>query len=468
MKEYYKNLIVLCVALFLIFSGFFANFKVNNVVFAENTQIVKLLDENFSENNASSFTPFNFESEERMAGYSLKPSLLSNNTFSENIELNYSEILYESDNNTFGAWIYFSNKNLHNLKFSLIGQNSLGDEVSLIFVLNAETLALKLEKSEDNTYIDLTDDGYGWNYIEIPFSFASNYGAVNDGVYYNFNNLKIEYNSSSVDENVEYAEIYFYEISIYNSNLETLTVKEENKQPFRFCKFNFYSPNELNQVYAGDILSLPSRTASLAYAWIGDIDVKQNANSYIFAVKVIANNEENLWEFGTTYEFSETGNTIIKFEINDNGNEVLWQALNFYVMEFVGISFNQSITQFSVGKTVRIYLNTNLNLTEISSLCFDIEGDCATIINVNEDSKYVDVKMNDVGTFILKATANGKRLFDDNINLSCEREFSVVGKTVNDNRKMIIVLSVLLGCAAVVGVVWGIKAIISTNKYKVR
>lgn len=442
-----------------------------NVTFAEsetNNRIV-LLDVNYSGTNASTFTPFDFASEKRMEGKSLKPEQTGNNTVNESLVINSVSGLVEEENYQLGAWVYFSSKDLLALTFTLSGQTSNGTVGSLTFSLSPQILEDKLTKSFEIPNKDDVNDGYGWNYIEIPFSLANNFNACENGQYITFTSFEISFNLTNLNPATTYSKLYFYDIAIESSNKTSITVEEENKQPFRLCKFKFYSQEELNQVYAGDVLNLPSRNGTVVYAWVGDVNILDNANSYSFKVEVSKDDSVNLWEYSSAFTFSETGQYIVKFLISKDGEELLWQAHSFNVKTFSGINFTQSFSEFQVGKTVRIYLNTNSNLTSVSNLTFNIIGDCATISNVDENLKFVDVKMEKVGSFTLTVTGQGERLFDSNVALSCQREFNVISANANpQNTGLIITLSVVLGIIAITGIVLGIKSIIKANKYKVR
>lgn len=466
-----RNLIIMLV-LFLAFSlCFLLPSFVKKSVFADGeiTNKIILLDSNYAGSNASSFTPFDFTNQKRMDGKSLKPEQAGNNIVSENIELENVSGLLENENYQLGAWVYFSSKDLMALTFTLSGKTSSGATGSLTFSLSPATLEQKLTKSFETPNKDLPSDGYGWNYLEIPFSLANNYNAIENGQYINFTNLEITYNLTNINPAISYSKLYFYDISIENSNITEVTVEEENKQYFRICKFKFYSQDELNQVYVNDALNLSSRNNTVLYAWVGDTNILDNPNSYNFKVEVKKDDSVNLWEYSSSFAFNEAGQYIVKFSISKDNEELLWQAHSFNVKTFSGISFSQSISEFQVGKTVRFYLYFNTNLTNVSNLSFSIIGDCATISNIDSAGKFVDVKMLNTGNFTLVANGKGERLFDKDITLSCQREFSVVnGSQTPQNTSLIIALSVVLGITVITGIVLGIKSIVKANKYKVR
>ena len=474
-----KNLFCLLLCVFALFmsAGVFAGkFNVKNSVFAENANFFQdlqtelaILPDSYNGQGANSFTPFDFETGERMQGQSLRPEVDQNNSFSLALELG-GEQIDVSLGLEIGLWVYFSTKNLHNLRFTFYGQDQSAQDVEFYYTINSEVLKDNLQKQGNNTFIDGAEDGYSWNYLQIPLNLFTNGSSEN---VFSLNSLQIDYFSSTINSDVDYAYLYLYDISINQSNNIYFTILEQNKQPFRLVGFDFYTQDELNQVYLGDTLSINSRTSMLKYAWVGDQNIKTyidaNDNSYNVRVKVVdVDGGETLWEFMSSHTFNKTGSTIVKFEINKDDEEILWQAFNFNVTTFNGIYFNQNITEFEEGKTIRIYLRTNQNLTQLDNLNFEIVGECAKIKSVDLENCYVDIETLSDGSFVLRATANGSRLFDPSINLSCEKEFSVVSANYGQNDTLKILMYVALGLIVGCGAVWGIWAIVKANKYKVK
>lgn len=499
MRKRIYSLIIAVITFFAIFSGFFAVKTGNFAVFADNEmqdaielgQPVHLM--NGSSSLKSDFTPFDFTNSVRMEGKSFKPKETGeHNEFNAEIALNYSQSIEKNDNNVLGIWVYFSTKNLHNLRLTLKGQTESGKPASMDFVINGAQLESMLVKSGARNLIDQPNDGFSWNFIEIPFKIgtATNIESEsNEGQLVEFSTLAISFYSLAYEPETKYSLVQFYDAQIYVASFNNLTIKEDNKQPYRFCKFEFSTggetngnyirnENDLRQIYLGDTIKLPSRSACLKYAWVGDVDINndiENIDSlYTCNVEVINDAETKVWEFESAFTFENTGITNIKFEVTKAGegegkdDDVVWQAHTINVNAFEGISFNQAIDKFTLGETVRIFLFTNTNLTQFSDLSFNIASECARIVDVNLELKYIDVRMEKVGDFSIKATAKGKRLFDDNMNMQCERQFTVEGIHTKDNSGLLIAMWVILGCAAVGLIIWGIKTIVTANKYKVR
>ena len=148
-----------------------------------------ILPDSYNGQGANSFTPFDFETGERMQGQSLRPQVDQNNSFSLTLELG-GEQIDVSLGLEIGLWVYFSTKNLHNLRFTFYGQTQSAQDVEFYYTINSEVLKDNLQKQGNNTFIDGAEDGYSWNYLQIPLNLFTNGSSEN---VFSLNSLQIDY-----------------------------------------------------------------------------------------------------------------------------------------------------------------------------------------------------------------------------------------------------------------------------------
>ena len=331
--------------------------------------------------------------------------------------------------------------------------------------MSSEELASILSKPNDSIHsLDAENDGYGWNYLEVPFSSFTNVNAANGDKYIPFNAVNLNYQTSGEGTS---GVLQFYDAKIKETNLSASTVLEDNKQPYRLFKLNHGI--DFNSIFLGDEINLPAKSESIKYAYIGDVDCKTNTTDYSIKATVKTTDATISWEFGSKFTFSVEGTNVVEFKVvSKSDNETQLFSINrFSVNTFVGLRINQNINSFYKGQKVAIYITENAKLVAFSDLHFEISGDCAKIVAENQTEKYVVIEMLKEGNFSLIATANGERKYDDSIRLVAEKEFSVLGVKDND-RTIRIALWIVFGVIATIGLGFGIKAIIDANKYNVR
>ena len=408
------------------------------------------------------FTPMNFETDERMAGNSVKPNTEANGTFDITIETENSQALNASNGYELGMWIYFPSAYLFNLSITLIGAGANNMSITI----SSEELEGLLTKPTTQLFNqDAAVDGYAWNYLEIPFSaFANKTNAIDGENYVAFSSIRLQYTTDS--ENVCNA-LLFYDIAIKDSELVSPTIKEANKQPYRLFKVE---PNvDFSEIFLGDTISLPLKSVAVKYAYIGEINVLTDTTNYSIVAKVGNASEINSWEFNGNYTFDTEGATRVEFlAVNkSNSQTVLFDIRQFEVHQFVGLAIYQNIKTFYVGQKIAIYVNTSSKLTSFDNLHFEVSGDSAKIVSSNTAEKYVVLEIVKAGSFKLKATATGERKYDASLALIAEKSFEAEG--IDDGKNGVrIALWVAFGLLAAAGIGFGIKAILDANKYKVR
>ena len=412
--------------------------------------------------NASlyNFTPMDFSLDSRMSGKSVKPTSEENGTFDVSLQAEHTQTLDASHNYALCLWVYFPSVNIFNLEITLAGASG-----SMVYAVTSDVLASIIAKPNDSLHSqDLETDGYGWNYLEIPFSAFNKTNAISGGNYIEFETIRLRYLTSS--ELVSQT-LLFYDISIEESNVSSAIVKNENKQPYRLFKFD--SGLDFSAIFLGDVLQLPAKSVAIKYAYIGEDNVLENTTNYSIDVKVKTSEEETPWEWSGSFTFNTEGavSIIVAAAEKSSGNKVLIKTYSFGVYEFVGLSIFQNITTFYVGQKIAIYVSASNKLTSFDNLHFEIEGESAKILNTNTAEKYVEIEIVKKGNFKLVATATGAREYDASIGLVAEKSF--VAKEVEDGKSGVkIALWVALGLVAAACVGLGIKAIIDANKYSVR
>lgn len=443
--------------------GFFGAFlKPQKTTFADNAEPISIVGNAYSGEGQSSFTPFDFTAGARRAGYSVCPEIDSDTSFE--MSFNFSAMVDDINEYELGLWVYFSTSNSYDLKFTLVGTAS-SQPITIIRKFDAEVVNDLMQKPENAEIIDLEEDGFGWNYLQVPLREFVPQGDTS----ITFESLTVKYGSDEVVENA--AKLYLYDIKLAATTFSTAEVLDENKQPFRFCKFEFYTPEQLSEVYLGDSLTIGSSSSVLKYAWVGELNIKELIDFGIERYSVSAFVGEEPWVFDFGFQFNQLGVQIVKFQITDNENpteDFLWQAYVLTINNFVGLTFRQNIARYEVGKTVRFFVTSNSHLTNLTNLKFSIVGDCATIIEQNTDLKYVDVLIKKTGDFDLIATAKGTRLNDGDIDMEAKKTFSAFKTDTTKKTTTKVLLYVSLGAILLAGVVSGIKAIVNANKYKVR
>ena len=450
-----KKTLTILIAL-LLCANAFCFLMPKNAVYAEGATAQVILSKDYDYEHYSSFTPFNFETESRMSGKSAAFEYGEKNAFTG--EFNVNESVNIADDKGVAFWIYFSTKKVHNLTVRLSNSTS-----SIQYVIPAESLSDILTKQEH--YQDEANDGYGWNYLELPFV-AGEKSNVNIDSNMTIEKITISFNSSS-EETEGFAKVYVYEMSVVKVSKNIPYVNELNKQGYRIFKVEFYNEESLNKICVGDRITMKRRTQLIKYAWVGEENV--NTSSYPLEIRLSYGDENKIWEQDQIFEFEATGQHLLRFSIlNSDSDILLYEMITFNVTEFIGISFNQTIKTFSVGDKVAFALTFNQNLVTINNLHFEIQGDCAKIVSEDKENGKVVVEMLSEGNFKLLATGQADRFFTTGVNVSADKTFSVKNKAVADNTPLIIISIVFVGLIGIGGSIWGIKSIIKANKYKVR
>ena len=234
----------------------------NSEVFAEqNEEVFTILGKDFDYPNKTSFTPFNFATNARMPGFAGGFEADEFGRFDQSFNFNEVEALSVNKNWELGLWFYFSTKNLHDLTITLSK-----DEKSITFFIDSQSLDSLLTKQTEFGLLDQEDDGYSWNYLELPFSVGAQNQAVNGEQFVAFDTISIKFTSNEPDANLDYAKIYVYQAIISPTDLELITIRENNKQAYRLFDINFYSKEILDSVFVDDELTLSGRQELIKFA----------------------------------------------------------------------------------------------------------------------------------------------------------------------------------------------------------
>ena|GEM_PF-6944866 len=431
-------------------------------------EIIEVLPPNYPYSSSTTFTPFDFSAETRMSGRSGVFDYDEYNRFTQIYPIDIR--IEKPDTHELAFWAYFSTPNLHNLAIRLL--NSSGNYALKIEVSSSD-LAQLLTKTYRIDRLDVATDGFAWNYIECPLAAAAPVNcALTDSL--EFDKIEITYYSDDeqIDGQTNYSKVYIFNAVVTQTDLSGVTIQGKNKQDYRLFSVNFYEASELNQICVGDSIMLAARNNLIKYAWIGEININENSafiyNNYPLKVTVTNSEGTSSWSMGETHMFSAVGQHIIRFEItNSNDTQVVYNAV-FSVSQFIGISFNAPIRHFEVGKTICLTLNKNANIVNLSDLNFEIIGECGKIVSVDEANARVYVKTTGEGLFKIKASAVADRLFKSGVSVSAQTEITVKNEYKKDNTALVIIISSIIAGIIVIGVVLGIKSIITANKYKVR
>ena len=304
---------------------------------------VMLISSNYDFDNAISFTPFDFSIGSRMNGKSARFDTDEYKQFSQTFPLS-GEALGSIDYEC-GFWMYFSTKHLHNLKITLTGSGA-----NFTITISKSDLQSLLQKQIDLARQDQENDGYGWNFIEIPLNAfvcsINSYDETNTA----FSAVTFEFFSLEPGDNIDYATVYLYEFVMKPTESANIIVKEQNKQPFRFIKTKFYTAEELNYICVGDKLKVKYRTDSIIYAWIGDKNVRDDAN-YEFVAKLTTPETTKTLNADVEFEIDKIGEYTLEIALKHNGEKVLVSYYRFNANNFFGIYFEQSLNELTLGKT---------------------------------------------------------------------------------------------------------------------
>ncbi|MBQ7453099.1 MAG: hypothetical protein IJS68_02395 [Clostridia bacterium] len=439
--------------------------KVNATTYAISSNAISVLPATYSGANADSFTPFDFSLETRMSGNSYKPSVNEYGEFDVQIPITISENLAKTTNYVLGIWVYFPNRNLLDLTIGLSGTTSSLEDGNVSATISHTDLATLLTKTNVSEQDSVNGaDGYSWNYLEIPFSAFIKTNAYEGDNYISFSSLDIKY--TKYDETTTSDALQFYDAKIVEKTLINVYVEEENKQPYRLFKVN--PQITFDDLFLGDKATLPARSSVVVYAWVGTKDIVAESSTHYFEVSVTANGTTEPWEYGGDYVFSSEGNTVIEFVVKNSAHEtLLGTTYHCNIAEFKGVSINQNLNKFEKGVSQRIYYSLNKKLTSCGDLSFEVSNDCAKIVSMNLESRYVVVEMVKEGTFTLSVSTNGNRKYKADMVLEDSKQFKIVAPKDN-HAGLKIAMWIMLGIVVGGGTVVGIKAIIKANKYKVR
>jgi len=454
----------------------------NNFASAENTTIEQtLISKNITTSEytniygatntnelSSRFTPFDFEQNKRMTGTAITPTAGDHNSFSctynllSNGGLNYLE-----NNLSFGMWIYFSTTEVNELQIRLI----VDDDNYYMVNLSRSELKRVLAKSSTET-----EPGYAWNYIELPIRdiFFNGQIANNSGELLEFLKIQITYTHTEFDSNVTYSRLKFYGLDIISSDVDEITATD--KQNYYIYKFNFWDYVDLNAIVVGDTLTVPAKSVAVSYAWIGETNLLEVAG-VSWTVEILSpSRKEQTYHIGSgeKIELTEWGDYVISFRAFKDDDVM---TLDLYDSIEIDVKSNNLI--YFTFSSYKIKTNENKLLSmQISPI---IDTSSIEYVEVIADNELVDVSLDETNHELLvsgkkSGTTNItiKILAKRNTNSSDIKEYTntikvkVVNEQTSSNYIFRIILWIVLGIILLVGLIFGVKSVVTARKNDVK
>lgn len=414
------------------------------------------------------FTPFDFENEERMAGMSfVLPTDERKQILNQYVLLDEVSNLSLTEDISLNLWIYFDKIYLHNLTITLELENS----ESLTWYFSTDQLYMLLGS---NNGLSLTSLPYGFVKFDLPLKKAEATGEYkNENILISPNKLKINF-ASTTSEVDDFSNLIFYDVYLAKSNNDEISVE---KQHYRFYSLNFFKQDVLDSLVVGDSLYIPSKESVINYAWDGDSDLYELSNKQTPYVtwKVLlkepdAENKVEYKSFGDKITFDKEGVYQLYYQcINtslSNDKPIISESIEIVVNELRPVIFRLSKNKIQVGKTYTLYMDTSSVFNTVSD--FTITSTDGLEINYLGDG-VVKIKATKEGKHKITASVNATRVVD-----STQKEYSsqfqiqAVEIKEDDNTVFKIVLWSILGTIFAVFVGIGIKSLVKANKNDVK
>ena len=407
----------------------------------------------------STFTPFDFENESRMAGKSIDAVHDEHGAFNRTFSLPADSSASITNRAGVGLWIYFSGTEVHDFSIKLaVDENNYFEKT-----INKGELAGLLSKDYD-------EEGFGWNYFVIPIFDSSVTGTIMNGdEIVDFSEITIVY-SSTVLEDKNYANIKIFDVSIVDTVLSSITVTE--KQDFAVYKFNFWDDSLLSSRIVGDSLSIKSRPAAVSYAWVGELDLTVGGSiSWQVLVRKPGSNQALTYNFGENVVLDTEGEYNVSYRAAKVGEQpklYLIDTISFNVYSNLLLSFVFPSYRLSEGATkiVSLHPSAMLNMETASIVSIDYDE---SIVDIETTDNFCDFKVVGKGggtasvTIKIQVKRNTNNEFE-----TYEATASIICDAKANNGPLQTFLLISLGVILVISLIFGIKSLVKSRKIVVK
>jgi len=375
---------------------------------------------NILNENLNSFTPFDYESENRMLGQSFKFKTTAstdekNHGFIDNeyVLVDRHEDIIFSESLALSLWIYFDSNILSDLKITLDLEDG-GKIEFMLYEYDLKNLVSKTENEEDST-------PYAYNKFVIPLSIGnSSANIVKDSKLLPIEKMRVSFGNADLSGDI--SKLLFYDVKIVAiDNADSIKVEKQN---YSIGSFYFYEANLMDKLYLGDYITIPSESKAIKYAYQGtrDLTSKNAANANItWRVFIIDPDGENSnANFGDKLTFTKQGAYKIYYRcfdiVNGNSQVILGGMCTINIRKLNALYFSKPSLRAEVGTSYVLGITISSAFTSHSDISF--EYDRSAISVEWEDSNTIVVTALKKGTHTLKAKFSG-----DRVGFNSDREY---------------------------------------------
>ena len=408
----------------------------------------------------SLFTPFDYESETRMAGKSIDLPHDENNTVQKTYTLPLGNGVEIDNRAGIGLWIFFSGTEVHDFTIKLEIDASNYFEKTI----NKGELVGLLSKDYD-------EEGFGWNYFVIPMYDSNVTGTIMSGnSTLDFSQITITYDSSVIEDK-SYSSIKIYDVVIVDTVLDNLTVEE--KQDYAVYKFNFWDDDLLSALIVNDSLSIKTLPNAVSYAWVGELNLLAGGTiSWQVLVRKPGSNQALSYNFGENFTLDKEGEYYVSYRASNVGGEAklyLIDTISFMVSSNMLLSFVFQNYKLESGKSklISLYPSSMLNMETASIVSIEFDDSVIDIEGTENFCEFIVTGKNS-GETTVTIKIQVKRNTNSSVFEIYEASTSVKCIAQEDNSMLQTILLVSLGVILCISLIFGIKTLVKSRKLVVK
>lgn len=384
MKKILIALLIFCSCLFAIGNNFCwvsaaqttNNKYLINADYQQNAAAHGILPEEIKSTN----TPFDYLTKSMSPGQSISPTE-SNQTSKEfsktittnNVTVSATESLY--------LYIYFSEEVANSLSITLTDNST-------------NSASWSISRQELNNQIVMGSSSskvrYGWQLLEFPLIAADMVGNLQT-----INSLKMDYISTSVNQQNKYAKVTFYAPYINASQNSKITFS--NKQ--NIYNFNMYLGEKLNNYCVGDEFVINTWKDIVEYCVVGDIDCKKyETNKYFFKLQLYLDGEEMLiTRLGSgqcKIGLVDEGTYTFRLSLYDSDENWLWEVPDqqIYVRPFVAVYLPNGLPDMDAGKSASFNISFDSLIVASNNLSATSSDESVASVSIENGELVVSAK----------------------------------------------------------------------------
>ena len=248
----------------------------------------------------------------------------------------------------------------------------------------------------------------GWMFVELPVGKANKTGTITT-----ISSMQFDYSSESVDDNVNYAQMFIYAPYVSQSTSENILFS--GKQNYYNFKIDF--AQYCNKLCMGDTFETINWRYLFEYCILGDTDfLEYTSSNYQFGLEIIDDSYITVasFMFGEAdihYTFEKVGSYTFRIKLYKDDDPILREDQKVNIDEFVAAYLQTSLPDMIENELARFKIY-------IGSLVSDYEN-----ISVSSSDKAVaTVSISDNKELVIESGRSGKTSITISIDANRENE----------------------------------------------